>query len=392
MKQQDNQKLILKLSQAISSEKTQLIEILDLLVVVEENKLFADLGYSSMFALLTERFRYSEGAAMRRLTTSRFLKKYPQTRKLLHDSELNLSTICLLSREITADNKEELIELARNKNKRELERALADYRQVKGLIPTAKADKLKAERIKVVPPQGKEDKKQPTTTTCLPLFDNSTRQSAKNENSPDLRSNSETSEKDTGRQEVSNTHSVYKLEFVAKPELESKLAQARVLLSNKYPCGANLGQILEEALDALLTVKSAKSPKQVSTNNSNKDFTTTTNIDAPETPHQLEAPATPQATSAPIRQNRYIPVATRRLVMAQDNYCCSYVAKDGKRCQSRWDLEIDHIKPFAYGGSNDASNLRLLCRTHNHYLSELSFSRNTGKFTSKQVNSPPQRR
>jgi hypothetical protein len=46
---------------------------------------------------------------------------------------------------------------------------------------------------------------------------------------------------------------------------------------------------------------------------------------------------------------------------------CQFVdLETGKRCGSRYFLEIDHsIKPVALGGSNDLENLRLLCRGHN---------------------------
>ncbi|WP_397427890.1 HNH endonuclease [Pseudolysinimonas sp.] len=37
----------------------------------------------------------------------------------------------------------------------------------------------------------------------------------------------------------------------------------------------------------------------------------------------------------------------------------------GVRCLSRQFLELDHVKPRALGGGDEASNLRLLCRAHN---------------------------
>ncbi|MGZ3698894.1 MAG: HNH endonuclease [Bdellovibrionota bacterium] len=37
----------------------------------------------------------------------------------------------------------------------------------------------------------------------------------------------------------------------------------------------------------------------------------------------------------------------------------------GRRCESRYALEIDHILPVAHGGSHAPENLRVLCRAHN---------------------------
>jgi hypothetical protein len=46
--------------------------------------------------------------------------------------------------------------------------------------------------------------------------------------------------------------------------------------------------------------------------------------------------------------------------------CCQYKdIKSGRVCGSRWNLEIDHIKPRWAGGTNDMENLRVLCSNHN---------------------------
>lgn len=34
-------------------------------------------------------------------------------------------------------------------------------------------------------------------------------------------------------------------------------------------------------------------------------------------------------------------------------------------CGSTRDLTVDHVQPLSQGGSNDSSNLRVLCRAHN---------------------------
>jgi hypothetical protein len=84
------------------------------------------------------------------------------------------------------------------------------------------------------------------------------------------------------------------------------------------------------------------------------------------------------ATGAPsggARDSRAIPAAVRREVWARDEGCCSWKAKDGRRCGSRWKLEIDHIVPVALGGTATADNLRLLCRAHNVRQAEKAFSR-----------------
>ncbi len=64
-------------------------------------------------------------------------------------------------------------------------------------------------------------------------------------------------------------------------------------------------------------------------------------------------------------RSRYIPTDVRREVWRRDRGCCSYVDQhSGRRCGSRYRLEIDHIVPFALGGATELFNLRLQCGAH----------------------------
>ena len=59
---------------------------------------------------------------------------------------------------------------------------------------------------------------------------------------------------------------------------------------------------------------------------------------------------------------RSIPAAVRREVWRRDSGCCTYVDRHtGRRCGSRFFLEIDHIVPVARGGGAEPANLRLRC-------------------------------
>ena len=67
-------------------------------------------------------------------------------------------------------------------------------------------------------------------------------------------------------------------------------------------------------------------------------------------------------------RGRAIPAAVRRQVWERDQGCCSYVDRgSGRRCGSRHQVQIDHILPFALGGSAEPGNLRLLCAAHHRH-------------------------
>ena len=52
-----------------------------------------------------------------------------------------------------------------------------------------------------------------------------------------------------------------------------------------------------------------------------------------------------------------IPSSVRKYVLQRNNYQCQSC---GKR-QTETKLHIDHVVPLAKGGSNDISNLQVLC-------------------------------
>ena len=64
---------------------------------------------------------------------------------------------------------------------------------------------------------------------------------------------------------------------------------------------------------------------------------------------------------------RTIPAAVRRHIWLRDRGRCTYRdPESGRCCGSRHLVQIDHVQPYAMGGSASAENLRLMCFAHNH--------------------------
>ena len=82
----------------------------------------------------------------------------------------------------------------------------------------------------------------------------------------------------------------------------------------------------------------------------------------------------PRASARPSKPG-HIPAATRREVFARDGEQCTYVDSEGRRCECRTRLELDHIQPRALDGGDDASNLRARCRPHNLHAAEEVFGK-----------------
>ena len=121
----------------------------------------------------------------------------------------------------------------------------------------------------------------------------------------------------------------HRLELTVSDDVRAKLERARDLMSHRIRRN-DLETVLDHALDALL----AKLEKE--------------------------------------RVGDGIPRAVRREVFERDGERCTFTDDRGNRCPARADLEIDHIVPRARGGTNDAENLRVVCRAAQQALRRAS--------------------
>ncbi len=141
------------------------------------------------------------------------------------------------------------------------------------------------------------------------------------------------------------------LQVSISTELRAKLERARDLMRHRNPTG-DLEAILDAALDVLL----AKIEKE--------------RLGKAASPRGKDGHAHPGPTKA-----GYVPRAVRREVFERDGGQCTFVDAHDRRCPTQAFLEIDHIQSRALGGSDDAANLRLLCRAHNRLHAEEVFGK-----------------
>jgi 5-methylcytosine-specific restriction endonuclease McrA len=162
----------------------------------------------------------------------------------------------------------------------------------------------------------------------------------------------------------------FKVQFAAGPEFVRKLEEARAILSSGSPRGVSLEQVLETALDAFLDRKSPFRRK------ARRDRSVARRKVAP-----TAAPRSIRRTiggtvageidrSGEADRSRHIPAAVRDAVFARDGGLCTFVGEHGVPCESRHNLHVDHIEPFARGGPPTAGDLRLLCVAHNQLEAE----------------------
>ncbi|PIR19235.1 MAG: hypothetical protein COV48_03115, partial [Elusimicrobia bacterium CG11_big_fil_rev_8_21_14_0_20_64_6] len=134
------------------------------------------------------------------------------------------------------------------------------------------------------------------------------------------------------------------------------LERTRQLLRHKFPEG-RLEDIVREVLECYLERKDPQRRLEAKTAKA---------AIAAEAPAPGEDPGLPTRFPRSWANSRYIPARVKSAVWARDDGRCAWRDKDGTVCGSKDWLEYDHLRPFAKGGrSDDARNIRLVCRQHN---------------------------
>lgn len=117
-----DKQLLSSTQKLVAKERQTLEKILEHLQEVHRRRLFADLGYSSLFKYLVKELKYSEGAASRRVNALRLVKRIPEAKKMISCGDLNL-TVASQTQNHTKDKSVQetraILKKVRGKNKDE---------------------------------------------------------------------------------------------------------------------------------------------------------------------------------------------------------------------------------------------------------------------------------
>ena len=154
----------------------------------------------------------------------------------------------------------------------------------------------------------------------------------------------------------------FSVNFTADGEFYELLDEVRALLSHAEPKG-DLLAVMKRGLEALCEELLKKrfgvgrKPRHVRLRNS-------------------EAQATSRSSKVELaKRTRHVGAAVAREVYVRDGGRCTFCAEDGRRCDERRFLQLDHVVPHAAGGEPTVGNLRLRCRAHNLYTARMLFGR-----------------
>jgi hypothetical protein len=350
---------------------------------VDRRRLYAREGWSSMFVYCVEVLRLSEGAAWKRIGAAPLARKYPLIIDLIASGELHLGGVALLSKHLTDENHRSVLDRARGKTCRQIEKlvaALAPRPDVPASL--RKLPRSKTSSNKQIDREQAGDRSKHPGSSAAAAAERGTvdvcsgtavasgtgggpgtgvvsgaggvsgAEAVPGTGDPgagDLFGTGAAIEK-PARVEVLAPER-YLLKVTLAEEAKRKLDRARDLMRHAVPDG-DVAVLLERALDALIEKAEKRKFGKLSR------------------PRKARAESTPTTTLV-----KNPPAALRREVSARDEECCSYTAPDGKRCRATAWLEFHHLLAAAKGGPMTVENCSLFCKAHNQYAADVDYGR-----------------
>jgi 5-methylcytosine-specific restriction endonuclease McrA len=338
-----DRELLNETRRAAETERQTTAALVSLLAEVDARRLYFAEGYSSLFGFCTRVLRLSEPAAYARITAARTARRFPVLFSLLGDGAISLTTVGLLAAHLTDENHEAILDAARDKSKREVERVLAAIQPQPDIPSSVRA-------LPTTPSPAKQGESPEASIDGMLVA------AAAISQAPEILAPAATS---TRRDVVAPIAPMrYLMRITVSEETHRKFQRARDLLRHQIPDG-DPATIVDRARTVLLErVERAK-------------FAATKRYAPRERAQRLRRPATGQSAGNRSRARR-IPAAVRRTVWARDAGQCAFVGGDG-RCGETGFLEFHHVVPFAAGGPSTGENLQLRCRAHNAYEATRDF-------------------
>jgi 5-methylcytosine-specific restriction endonuclease McrA len=351
--------LLFRVKDLTTRERALTLSLLLHLNEVERRKLHLKQGFSSMFDYCTAGLGYSEPAAFRRIRTARCVARFPEVYGLLESNEVSLNSVARVSRVLTAANKDALLTRIRGKSQREVEAIVAEHE------PCARFRDVVRPVVLRVSTQPAASAGVPTIATGAPEARTVPSLLDATENAAEVGATL-AGARENGRDDACEKSAYFpregdlhptgltterrvQFQFAASEAFREKFERVKSLAWHRLPANASLEQVFELALDALIARHDPRARRERRLARG-----------------EARVVRSRQANSG----SRYLAASVKEEVFTRDEGQCAFIGSNGRRCESRHALQIDHIKPFARGGTSTVDNLRLLCAYHNRLEAE----------------------
>ncbi|MCB0350287.1 MAG: HNH endonuclease [Bdellovibrionales bacterium] len=355
LKTLSNERLLSETKLIVSQERELLISVLRHLQEIERRKLFLELGFPSLWAYCTLELKYSEASAYRRIQAMRALRDLPVLQAKLESGSLSLTNIAKAQSVFRKFSKKQNniispfysgVELSENDKLTESDKFGENETSRHG------DHNLACAKLKVF--AALENKSQKEADIVLASH-----------------FGEEILHKESIRQV--STH-----EVVVKLTLSSGLLQKIERVKNLFS-HQNSTLTTAQAIELMTNFVLDKKDLSLTSEKRQRAYTESLRISSKyglllpqrRLSHDnkvARAPSEMSQTQKLMANNAKsaVPAAVKRAVWRKAEGSCQYVSSStGRRCGGQHKLEIEHIQPRAFGGTNDESNLKLFCRAHN---------------------------
>ena len=120
-----DERLVAELGERVRRVNEDKAGLLPYLAEVDRRRLYAKLGYSSMFTFCVQRFRMSEATAVKRIRAARAAQRFPILLDMIARAEIHLSGLHRLAAHLTADNHHDVLAEAKHKTLKEIDAIVA---------------------------------------------------------------------------------------------------------------------------------------------------------------------------------------------------------------------------------------------------------------------------
>jgi hypothetical protein len=299
-----NSELERNLLSLVGEERKVLHLILLHIKEVDSRRLYLEKGRNSLFEYMVSDLGYSSSSAQRRIEGARLIREIPEISEKIKEGSLHLSQIGEFVRAIRQKESEARVKIT------------------------------SAQKLSLI-----------TSIECK----------SGGETQKILSSSLDLNLKPVEIKFVQKDESVH-LSLTFSKELHVKIQRCREISSHKLlrETSGDFSAVIEILADYFLNKEDAPhEPKKA---------TEPTESEQPRSKKPMKS--TP-AAAVEIQANETLTPKTRRLVKQLHRYCQYVNPQTQRQCRSRFLLEIDHKVPRWAGGTNEISNLTLLCAAHN---------------------------
>jgi hypothetical protein len=359
-------------------------------------------GYGSLWAYCLEALHLRESAAGRRTRAMHLLRKFPRVEAALRDGRLCLSTLCMLGPLLTDANLDDLVARAAFLSRADTEKlvvslqprpaprngvrrlpSVAQFQLAGGTAASSPARALAADGAQAAASGGAFATEAPAFVASPPLAaiaegtaDVLTERVPAADDPPPAPL---TERRDTPSELRPIAKDRYSLRVTVDEAFKADLEELAALTSHTSDA-RDLAALLREGLRCAIakhgkrrgavepTRKRAKPLPEAAANvpakpvRSNEEGPPAAAKQPPAAAEVSPAAAVASPAASKPLDPRAIPMDVRRAVWKRDGGRCAWTSADGRRCGSRYKLELDHLRPVSLGG---LSTLGVACKPHN---------------------------